>query len=293
MKKYVYSLIFLTLLFSLVGTKEVQADFGPKRSLNIIVVGVDEPYSLDLLVDDGETVFFTPEELEYHTLHYYLDTFPSILNGYEDEDGFKSHHLYSSIVNISRTSYSITSQEFELNYHPPHSFKIVLVTENDVLIISEIIILVAFNSYVTLDLSNDDTSFSQSNVGTVTGNLDEAIFHIETAIHTALRIIFTVLIEIGILFAFKYRKKKSFVIVTSTNIITQLIISLIVISAAYYGGVLFAVILLILLEICVFIVEGITYILFLKEQSKMTALAYTIIANLGSLAIGFFFLDSI
>ncbi len=295
MKKYIM-VTLLSLLLFLVQVKDVSADMGPKPSITITIIGIDEPYSFELLslerypdaeVLDEEMLI---DETEYS---YYLDTYPSVLNGYIDNDDFTPFVLYSLAGGIKRTANTSTSQTFAIDYMPPDTFKIVLVTEDDKLIVSEIINRLAFNTVIEYDLNGVDTSTNQDRVGVVTGNLSSAKITFDTILRTILRVIYTILIEIGVFYFFKYRKKDSYKIVVLTNATTQLILSYIVIYTAITNGLFQALIYLILLEVIIFFVEALIYSIFLKEHTKVRAFSYAFVANFASLIVGIFLINYI
>ena len=180
-----------------------------------------------------------------------------------------------------------------MNYYPPNIFKIILVTENGKLIVSEKIERFAFDTEIVYDLSGVDTSVNQTGVGTITGNISSREITLNTISRTAVRVLYTLIIEIGILFLFKFRTKRSYIIVGITNLVTQIGLNYIVINTAVRGSVLYAIILLLILEVVVLVVESITYFFLLKERSTGIAVAYAFVANIASFLIGFFLLTSI
>ena len=295
MKRYITILVFLLLLVSSMKTKEVKADIGPKASLTVTVTGISEPYFLDIL--QYEKYYNSPilegEVLEERLLGYYLETYPNILNGYLDDEDFNSYLLYSPMGIVKRTSFSNTEQIFVMDYMIPDTYKIVLVTENDIMIVSETLTKTAFNTVLTFDLTGVDTSINQTGVGIVTGNISFARLTLDTLLRTILRVIYTLIIEIGILYIYLYRKKDSYIKVIKVNLVTQIILSLIVIYTYLSSGWFNAVIFLFLLEIIVFLVEATIYYHILKEHSKASAIAYAFVANLGSFLIGLLLLQYI
>ena len=211
MKRYITILVFLLLLVSSMKTKEVKADIGPKASLTVTVTGISEPYFFDIL--QYEKYYNSPilegEVLEERLLGYYLETYPNILNGYLDDEDFNSYLLYSPMGIVKRTSFSNTEQIFVMDYMIPDTYKIILVTENDIMIVSETLTKTAFNTVLTFDLTGVDTSINQTGVGIVTGNISFARLTLDTLLRTILRVIYTLIIEIGILYIYLYRKKDS------------------------------------------------------------------------------------
>jgi len=281
MKKFGLLFTFILFLFFSIETSTVQADMGPKPSLDITIVGVTEDYYFDLLIYEPGTV--ESEDISNGSEWYYIENeFPSALNGYQDSDGYASYSLYHAPSRINNPS----DNYFEMNYIAPDEFKIVLVMKDNQAIISSTIIKTnRFESEVEWDLTNIDLSNSISNVGLLSGNIDGVDNGIEnstwfiTIINTLYRIIMTLIIEIGIFYLFMFRKKSSYKIVTITNIITQILLSILVINAYLSGGYMLYLIALLLGEGIVIIAEFIVYAIYIKEKSRWRLFFYAYIAN--------------
>ena len=281
MKKMLMILTLLSIII-LIGLHPVEADMGPKPSIRINVIGMDDSYYFDLLIEDSYFEFehFTPSYM------YYKDDYPDILKSY-DEDGFVAYSYHDPIGSIDLEE----SGDFIVDYYAPHDFKLVLVNpDNDALIISEYIEVSRFESSITWDVSDVDLSVSSSNAGIVGGDIvGGEVTHqtwFITAINTVLRVLFTLLIELGLFYAFMYRGKIKFLKVGLVNVVTQLALSIILISTYIMGGSLGFILLTFFMEFIVFFVEYISYCLLLKEETKLKLLGYTLVANFASFVIG-------
>ncbi len=289
--KKIISVILMGLL-CLVLMPVSYGDMGPKPTTDVEIIGLDEPYYFDLLAyyDEEDVIVLDDNQIiERIDYDYYLDDFPSVLNGYRDEDGFGSYTLYSFAPHTIRQNDNVYHCGY---YMPPDVFKIVLVLESGDMIVSDIIEKELFAAYITFDLS--DFSITQSDSEAYNdimiyypGDLAEESIPVGAVIiQVVVTVVLTILVEGLILFAFGYRSKKSFLLILYVNLATQVLLYLAIdisyLYANFFGffGALF------LGEAVVFIAEAILYGTLLKEHSKTKAVIYAIVANLVSLVGG-------
>lgn len=285
-------LVFILLIVLFCFFPIIKADMFPKPTTLVKVIGMEEIFYFDLLFY-SET---TPKILdlnsdEVHELienNYYLDYYPiTPLNGYQDDEGFISYTLYKSIPHIIRmTENSVNSKVFKMGYYsPPKTFKIVIYTENEILLVSDKITTHLYHAEVTLDLTNVDKTVNTENVSEVTIHQK-----IETIFFNFLyRIILTVIVELAIFWIFGYRHKNLYVIVVLFNLFTQSILSLMMILGYYYWGAEFgAVSLLIIGEVFVLMTETIGFQLKIRPVNKSRLVFYAIVANVITFMISFF-----
>jgi hypothetical protein len=287
-------ILILFLFFLTIGLgHHTYADMGPKPTTTVEIIGLDEPYSFDLLYEVYKDVRLLSEEevlfqIEYD---YYKDDFPSVLNGYQDSDGFASYTLYTSEPhNISQED----THTFKCGYFsPPNVFKIVLVLESGDMIVSDIVRKTLFNAHFTFNLS--DFSITESEYNLEDGNriynidddfLSEDIPFSRTIIYIVLAVIITILTEAFILFLFMYRKKESYKIIFWVNLITQFLLHGSIIVGGLLGSLFGYIGVLILGEFLILIIETIIYLFLLKERSRINVIFYTLFANISSLLIG-------
>lgn len=284
MKNLKYLLIIFMSVLIVGLSNQVNADVGPKPTTEIQVIGLDEPYYFDLMYEE-DTALLSPEDISTQIEYdYYMDSYPEVLNNYQDSDGFVSYTLYED------APHSITLLEEDL-YHcgywiPPTIFKVVLVTMDDKLIISEVVTKTLFNASFTFDVS-DVTITDDQDIYMNVGSITESIPVKSISINILICVVITVLVESFILLAFGYRKKESFKKVILVNIITQFILqSLILFGYLILWDALGAIAFLVIGEVAVFIIEIIVYIKILKEKTKSRAALYGFIANLITFIIG-------
>ncbi|MDD3477815.1 MAG: hypothetical protein PHP32_02980 [Candidatus Izemoplasmatales bacterium] len=282
-------LLFLAVLVGFL-IPSVSADMGPKPTAYITIIGVEEPYYFDLLVEkDTCPLVLTAEEVEEQIdVYYYTDTFPEELNGYCTEDHYASYTLYSQIPHTIRTTEN--ENEFYIGYFaPPEVFRIAIVTENGI-IISDVMTRTLFNATFTFDVSN----LSMEPEDYISGVLDanEADAHEtlpvwQVLVNTAIAVVLTLLIELGLLYLVGYREKHTYKVALYVNLATQIVLNLLL-WYGFYGlmsifGYFFV---LILGEFVVFIIEMIAFQKLFKERKWFKPIPYAILANFLSMIIG-------
>ena len=156
----------------------------------------------------------------------------------------------------------------------PDRFKVIIVTSDNEIIISEDIVeRKAFNSNVYFDYNTRKLVESSP-----------ILSYVLQFISTCLA---TLIIEgvILILFCFSIKQNyKPFIII---NVITQILLTLIVFSAMYSNGSFAALLLYIPFELVIFIAEAILFAKHLKQHSKLRRIMFAITANLVSFIFGF------
>ncbi len=273
--------MFLCLGLMMIGfTPRLHADLGPKSSAVIEIIGMEEPYEVDLLLKYSlDTDPVDPDEVEPY--YHYLDEIIPELNGFSYM-GYASATIYYSF-GPPRTVLR-DGDTFTLGYFgAPRTFRLAIVTESGNIIVTEEITRRQFHASMTLDLTGVDTSTDQFDVGVFEEHIPYGTMVLDFFIRTAL----TIGIEILVLFLFLYRLKKSYLLVAGVNLMTQVTLSVFVVLAYYFWGDAFsALIVLFLGEALIFLVEAVIYMLYLKEHSKIRALAYALSANLISFITG-------
>ena len=137
---------------------------------------------------------------------YYKEDYPiDLLNGYQDTDGYAARTLYSGGAPASLSL--IDADTIRVGYFSaPRTFKILLIIDEDILIISKVMDRRMFTSQMTFDLTGVDLTTSKSNVGTIS----EHIPLLEFSGKYILRVLLTIGIELLVLLAFMYKNKKGF-----------------------------------------------------------------------------------
>lgn len=137
------------------------------------------------------------------------------------------------------------------DYHPPQTFKILLYfPDSESFLLSEVLDKYAFDSYFTVDVYGNSLTVSKH--GGVKCIMAEAG-------GLLVRIVLTVLIEIGVALLFGYRGKRELKLILITNIITQVLLNALIAVGDHDFGVFGAIFAYIAGEIVVFIAEAAVY----------------------------------
>jgi len=286
--------ILLGVITSSIFVLNVSADMGPKPTAVIEVLGINEGYAFDLMVYENNPVdVLTSTEIdEQISYNYYTDTFPAILNGYQDADGYASYTLYTTIPHVIRQEDTNT---FYIGYfRAPDVFKIAIVTESNNVYVSNVITKTLFSARFTYDFSTD-TVIEQALSTTNTfypgvGDVSENIPVLTTILTALLGVVITLAIEVGLLFIAQYREKKTYMIVLWTNIATQLILNLFVFYGILVWSIFGGIGILLLGEVIVLVIEMIVYQKMFEERQWLKPIPYAILANLLSFVLGWLIL---
>ena len=278
MKKSVILLLILS-FFTVIPFLTVRADFGPKRTLDVEIKGINEPYHIELLMKGTLPVDDELMSIQSVIADEYED-YPDMLYDFE-----LNGYVAASLVLPWGSSYQNPRDNYYIYpYNPPTEFKIMLIFEDNHYIVSRTITTTLFNSKVTYDLSLINTDFTQTNVGRV-----KQVFPTQTmTLELVLRIIGTIFIEILVLFLFGYVSKRSYKLVAYVNLVTQIVLTLFMFAAKYFiYPVIGEIFVLIVGEMMIFISEIVIYRFYLKEKTKSKAMVYALVANTISLLASF------
>ncbi len=281
MKKIILFLLILS-IFILIPMNHVSADTGPRPTLEIEVVGVSQPFYIDLLIlaeVDQEKINEVREAMESDEI-YYGRVVPEDLYFVRAND-----YVPSILTTKSPTYYRLTMENehlFTLNV--PQTFKVLLLFEDGNYITSKLIEPTLFNSKIRVSMTNVDTLITQTDVGSV-----EEIFPVATmTFDLALRILGTIVVEFMVLVLFGYFEKKSYLFVMYVNLFTQVTLTLFMFVTKFYFSPIFGELIVLLIgETFIFAFEILIYRKYLKEHGKQRAVLYGLIANTVSLLASF------
>ena len=279
------SILIWILLLIIINTSPIIAfaDVGPKPSLEIIVKGMDNgDYWLDLLVTDKS---------EYSWLELSHEERERVkkLAEYVDEEGFHSALLGGTRVPLfgelkgEKNSDNTYSHNFSY-IGTPGIFKIAILTEDNTLIISDLIHRKHFNSIVEFDLRDE---VLQGDIVVSAGQAKEISPILRMSFGFISRLLLTLAIEIGIALLFGFTIKNSGKILLKTNIFTQVLLNIAILWMNLSYGLLIALLVFLLMEIFIIIFETIIYAKYLTEKPIGRRIAYGILANIASLVVGF------
>ncbi len=272
-------LLMALILFSCFIVTEVNADIGPKPSIEVIVEGLDEEYYMDLL--SPETSF--KDDMEYYnSLSTDMKEAVEPLMNYVDEDGFKLHMLNDltpvPVGNILSEKQSNGSYRNYYSYMVPDEFKIIILRSNGDILVSDIITTTQFNTLVKIDLSEvsfvhiegDEFVYSIDDVRVVVPFGDSIAGFIS-------RVALTVIIEIAIgYFFFGFKTRRIVRAIILINIITQVILNVVVFNT--YNPLIFFI-MMVAIEPLIILAEGLFYSTVIKNEKKWKLWMFALLAN--------------
>lgn len=288
MKQVYRSLLLLCILtVAIVIPTTAHADIGPKPSVIINFEGLQgQNYYATLLSNVPSTgphwaLEGNDRKARYEQGDQDYDIYLKLLE-YKDADGF---YFLQFFKDCSQT------QQFSWTYFPPEKFKILLYfpESNSFIAGDEILERYAFDSYYTATVSNLSVDSMQLGEAGITAH--KSYNARNEMVSLIIRILLTIAIELGIAVIFGFRKKKQFCFIAYVNVATQIALNIALNITNYASGAMAFVILYFLLEIVVFIVEGILYSWYLKRHGDTSIpswkpWAYSLVSNTVSFALG-------
>lgn len=277
LKQYLPFILSFIVLFTLLPGR-VQADMGPKPSVEINLTGLGEQTAVVTLLSKNKQNGPWSADHVNGTSEGVNDLG---LKNFTDPDGWYYLNNHEVITG---------SGSFAWTYYPPEPFKVLIwFPESNGYAESVVTKRYAFHSTYHIDLAQVEPSVGeiaplQLQSGSRWGWLPSSMLLIRLAL--------TLLIEILIALAFAYRKKKQLMPIVLVNIATQLGLTLFLSVIEWQAGLLASSFLLIVGEFAVFLIEA---FLFAKIMSRPTmpeprkasrAVTYALVANTASLLIG-------
>lgn len=266
------------LLFSI----SVFADFGPKPGTSIVIENPPEGvYYLDLLIEDGDSDRYP--NLTEDEMASCREDMLAVLGSLEERyDGWHTAlvdgtavPLFGSLVGTAGKNGNVHTFRY---YGVPDTYRIVVVTEDLQVYVSEVLHKTIFQEtvYVRLD--------SSEGVITVTKTPSRAVLYLKQFVLTLLP---TLLVEFLILLLFRIPIKRNIAAFLGTNVATQLLLTVIMTRTLISSGLLSAYFLLAPLELAILAIEAAAYVFLLRDVRKPRRIAYAVVANLVSAALGY------
>ncbi len=301
MKRVKQLLCVMLLLILIVTPMSVSADIGPKPSVKVEFVGLEEEeYYVTLLSEYESTGPWSVNDSYYDYMG--------------DEAVFQKFAEYEDVDGYYFISYMEECSEddiFEWNYYPPQKFKILIyLPQYDKFIIDEQICeRYAFDSYFTVDVSDGNSTVSidktENEEGTSSEEYtinEESLENFELEIEETydfsmeivsliVRIVLTIVVELLIALFFYRRDTKAITVIVLANMATQIVLNILLNVINYNSGHYAFVFHYIWMEIVVFVVEAIIYTKMIGRENKETGKkyhpwAYAVVANLISVIVG-------
>lgn len=268
-------LAFLACLFAAVFVLPltVSADMGPKPSVTVTVEGADGRDFYGTLLSErpstGPQSAYDPADAD--TYHYY--------DGYGDEEVFRQFIEYEDpdgyyFLQICWPCEG--TDTFAWTYYPPQRFKILLYfPDTGEFVSSGVCERYAFDSYFTASLTGEGLAVRTS------------YDYRWELISLVARILLTIAAELLVALLFRFRGKRTYRTLIWVNVVTQVLLNVGLNLINYYGGQLAFTVFYVLLELAVFVAEGILFTLLLRKGQKVRKLwLYAFIANACSFALG-------
>lgn len=241
------------------------ADTGPKPSVTIDFEGLGNEECYAALLS------FTPSTGPWSVEVEYRDYFGEreiweAFKSYKDADGYYFVNIFYEVSETGRLHHG---------YYPPSNFKILLYyPESGQFAASEPLSRYAFESFFEVSVSGHEivSTLSNPNKAAEIAGL-------------AVRILITLLIELGLALLFRLRKARQIIVILCANIVTQIALNMLLRPIVYYSAPLF-ILLLFLLELAVFVIEALCYMLFIRDVKPSRLWIYSAVANLASLVLG-------
>lgn len=296
MKKKVCMLVCGLLLAVGLFPLPAMADTGPKPSINITFEGMEEGrlcYGTLLSKTESNgpnSVWNGKEEDAAHNENEQYDwkafdrsTWKAFVE-YEDPDGY---YFLQEGWRVDKT------KALNWTYYPPSPFKILLYyPDSNTFITSGVYEKYAFDSYFTVSVEDLilPTAAEKTPV-----TLEEELVATKSYDHTwelislAVRVVMTILLELGIALLFGFRGKRALMTLLWVNVVTQVLLNVLLNIINYNRGSLAFVAFYFVLEILVTDIEAVIYSRRLEHPNKKRwpAVVYAVVANVASWGIGY------
>lgn len=282
--KYLFYIVMMLLLVW--KPMSVSADIGPKPSVKIEFLGLEEEEYYVTLLSEKESTGPWSHGNEYHDYMGDEAVFDQFA-GYKDVDGY---YFLSYMEDCSE------DHIFEWNYYPPQKFKILiyLPVQDRFIMNNQICERYAFDSYYTVNIADWKSTVSVNEAS----NIDSAVLEIKESydysmelVSLIVRIILTIMVELLIALLFYKRDQKAITIIVLANVLTQVVLNILLNVINYNSGHYAFVFHYIWMEMVVFIIEAIIYDKLIGRENKTTGKkyhpwAYAFTANVVSIIVG-------
>lgn len=244
----------------------IHADIGPKPSVNLTFVNMPEGEYYVTLLSSQDT---------YGPWHQITETTVQEEPNEEAARAFLKAIEGSDFYLLNYIQESSSSHSFSWGYYPPDEFVIaVYFPQTQSVLMSPRLERVAFDTYYTVSYQNDHLEIQEEFNGQA------------KLLNFLFRVIATIVVELLIGLLFGYRAKKERRTIFFTNLITQFLLHGLMFLFDYYLGGLVWVFVFPVLELIVFVIELIVYLITMKGHSKWKTFFYTLLANFVTLCIG-------
>lgn len=249
----------------------VSADTGPKPTIKIIVKNAPvETYYLDLLIN---------EDWDYDNLRDERSQFDAVKLGLLErynQDGWypalahgTQMPLWGDLIGTRQGTECVHNFGY---FGTPDIFKIIIVTPDNQVIVSQVLHRQTFNMTLTYDYS--------------TGTISQLSLGMTYFLQILSTLLPTLIIEGLLLLLFGFSLRQNFWPFLLVNLATQILMTAVLGRAAITDGMLIAYLLFIPIEFFIMIIESVAFAFLLKQHRKRRRIAYAIVANMVSALVG-------
>ncbi len=274
------------LVAAVLGAMPAYADMGPHPNTTITFDGVPQGGVIVTLLSadkySGPWQWYDPSDpdskvdMSQFSDAQYAEYCWQLFANYADKDGYYFLQRWWTLE---------SDGQIEWGYHPPDNFKILIYfVETQTFAESDVCKTYALNSYFAVDLSD----WSQAG-GDLPVKVRISYDYFGEIVGLLVRLAATVVIELLLALAFRFKSRKSLVTITVTNVVTQLLLNVGLNLIDYFQGILLVLFLYLPLELLVFLAEAVTYSIVLRKEGvpAWKCFVYSLAANLVSFAAGF------
>ena len=273
MKSKLFILFLLVLLLLPFNNQTVSADMGPKPDVSIEVKGLEGQTYYMTLLSKSDSLGPWSVDGEFENAPAHEKPIWEAFKSYQDKDNYNFINYYG---NCSDTN------NFAWGYWPPDQFKV-------------LIYLPETNTFIVSSSNYERYAFHSNYTATVKDGtivLEKIKTSTDEFLPFCVRILLTLVIELGIALLFYYRSKKQLGIIAMTNLFTQIILNIILFNmnrtgVSWFGFYLYYL----LLEIAILIIEGFAYSLLIPRYApdtkrRLYPWVYSFVANISSFGLG-------
>lgn len=265
------TILFLSMLLSLLllPATAARADIGPKPEVTVKILNPPEGvYYLDLLT-----------KAESHFQRLDLSTYDPVkiklLEGYQ-KDGWKPGLVMGTPAPMWGDLVGVKTEE-GMEHHfgyigVPDEFKLIIVTPENKIVVSDIIKRKSLKTIVTYDYVKNTQSIETP-----------FLAYLKQFLGTYSS---TLLIEGILLLVFGFSLRSNIVLFLTVNLATQLLLTATIGVLFVKTGIMVATIAFFPMEILIITTECLLYATLLKEYGKLRRVAYAVTANVLSAALG-------
>lgn len=270
-KKRLWGLI-LALVLCCVLVLPAYADMGPKPSVNLTLEGLEgQRYAVTMVSPKKEYgPWYVGKEYDDHAGP---EDCWQAFERYQDPDGWNFLGYLEECTD---------TQQFSWDYYPPSPYKIVIwLAEEDTYVTSGPMERYAFDSYYTVRYAPESGL-----------SIRRSYDYTWELISLVCRVVLTIAVELALAWLIGWRARRDVKVLLWTNVATQLGLNLALNVINYYQGSLALVFSMAVLELIVFIVEGLVYSRLLPKNpetgAKRHVWLYALGANGVSMVLGFY-----